>query len=427
MFEEKIRHLRKYTSQLGIPDPEEFMNDFAEPKQIYQKKVRAWVGGRLRSFNLMGVLHCNVYSTGDDPYKGGFRYHPDVTLDRLKVLGLGMTQKTALGDIHFGGAKFGMPIDPRKFSKGDLRVITEEATLEMLCDGILKHDNYVPGPDVNTNAETMFWIYNRAAKLNPLANRANVAAMVTGKPLYCHGCPGREDATSRGLLVLLSEYLEIANRGGSTIAIQGFGNVGMNLAKLINEEFKSFQVNAVSDVSGGIYDKDGLDVKDVLEYYRQRKTFKGYQDDRYELSNPDALLHLPVDFLIPAAMENQITAENVHMVQAKMIIEGGNDAVTPEAQGVLEAIGIPFIPGIAANAGGVTVSYLEWSRNRGQRRHSVNFTEDLRRVHEDLEKIMKSIIRDIHEKHLRENLPLAEAADLLALQRLAQRWQMKHR
>ncbi len=425
MFQEKIVQLREYAAKAGISD-HKFMDDLGEPKMRYENKIRTRVNGTQESFQLMVAFHCNPHSTGARPYKGGLRFHPAVSMDLLCALALDMTEKCALAKLPFGGAKAGIVIDPAKYSQEALRVVTEQAAEQMLRNNLIHPDVYVPGPDMGTNSSTMFWIYNKVAEWNVLARIPNVPAIVTGKPLEYDGCPGREDATSRGLLILLSKYLRLADRGGNTVAIQGFGNVGMNLAKLIDSEFHRFRVNAVSDVNGGIHNESGLDLKEVLAYYAHHKTFKGYQGDRYELPNPEALLHLPVDFLIPAAAENQITEKNAHLIQAGMVVEAGNETTTAAAQRILEDRGMVFIPGIAANVGGVTVSYLEWSRNRGPRRHDVNMDEDLKFVHSQLEKIMTNIIDETYALHRERGCSMAEAAHSLALRNIAKRLQVKH-
>ncbi len=425
MFEEKITQLRKCAEIAGVS--REIVGELSIPKARYELKVRARTKSGNQNFRLMGVLHCNPHSTGARPYKGGLRYHRNVSLDLLSALALDMTEKCALAELPFGGAKFGLVIDPAAYTEDELRTITERATELMMRNNLLHPDIYVPGPDIGTNANTMFWIYNTVAEWNVLARIPNVPAVVTGKPLEYDGCPGRDDATARGLLILLSEHLKLADLGGKSVAIQGFGNVGMNLAKLIASDFYLFRVVAVSDERGAIYNPEGLDVKEVVAHYEANKTLVGYRDNRYALPDPDELLYLPVEFLIPAAIENQIRKDNVGKVRARMVIEAANEAVTPEAQEALREQGVEFIPGIAANAGGVTVSYIEWSRNRGLRRHNVNLADDLQQVHKDLKKIMTNIIGQMwtyRKEH--PNRTLAEAAHVLALENIARRLRTKH-
>lgn len=425
MFQEKIDQLRKYAGRGLISD--KIVDELSEPKKIYATKIRPKInGGHSASVILMGVLHCNPHSTGARPYKGGLRFHPNVSLDLLKTLALDMTEKCALAELPFGGAKFGIAINPSSFNKDDLREIVEKAARQLVLDKMIDPDFYVPGPDVGTNSEMMYWIYNQVAELNKLARLPNVPAVVTGKPVEFDGCPGREDATARGLLLLLNEYLRLAGNKQSEIfvAVQGFGNVGMNLAKLTLEpEFRHFKVAAVSDLGGGVYNKNGLDIQYLTDSYQRGR---GFPADAGTVITNEELFLLPADVLVPAAIENQITEKNAVAIKAKMIVEAANEAVTPAAQEILDGSGVTMIPGIAANAGGVVVSYIEWSRNRGPRRHSVNLEEDLKMVEEQLKKIMTSIISRMHKKHKEEKLSLADSAHALALERISYLLQMKH-
>lgn len=427
MFDEKIVQLRGYAERAGISS--RVMEDLSIMKARHEMKIRVRVSGVQENFQLMLALHCNPHSTGARPYKGGFRFHPKVNMDLLGALALDMTEKCALAKLPFGGAKMGIVIDPTKHTQETLRAVTEQATEQLLRHNLIHPDVYVPGPDVGTNSDTMFWMYNKVAEWNVLARIPNVPAIVTGKPLSHDGCPGRDDATSRGLLVLLQRYLKLAghNKGQYTVAIQGFGNVGMNLAKLIDEEFHLFRVVAVSDVNGGIRNDKGLDFKEIFAYYREHKTFSGYKNDLFSLPSLEYILYTPADILIPAALENQVTEENAHLIFSKLIVEAANEAVTTRAQKILEDKGVAFIPGIAANAGGVTVSYLEWSRNRGTRSHEVDAAEDLRGVHQRLEKIMTNIIEKAFSYSVENKCSIAEAAHVLALRDIATRLQMKHK
>ena len=427
MFDEKIAQLRGYAEKAGISS--KVMEDLSVMKARHEMKIRTRVNGVQENFQLMLGLHCNPHSTGARPYKGGFRFHPKVSMDLLSALALDMTEKCALAKLPFGGAKMGIVIDPTKYTPETLRSVTEQATEQLLRQKLIHPDIYVPGPDVGTNSDTMFWMYNKVAEWNVLAGMPNVPAVVTGKPLSHDGCPGREDATSRGLLLLLQRYLKLSgcNRGSSTVAIQGFGNVGMNIAKLINEEFHGFRVVALSDVAGAIASPEGFNMWDVLRYYGDNKTFAGYENDKFRLKEKEDVLYFPADVLIPAALENQITEKNVHQVQAQLVVEAANEAVTPSAQKILEDRGIIFIPGIAANAGGVTVSYLEWSRNRGTRSHEVDAAEELKVVHQRLEKIMHNIMWKAFSYANEKRCSIAEAAHALALRDIAALLQMKHK
>ena len=432
MFREKICELADYARLGGVSD--ETMEELANPKKRYEVKIRPRLAGKQTSIYVWGSLNCNPHSTGARPYKGGIRFHPAVTPDILDTLGLDMTEKCEIAGLPFGGAKFGVAIDPTKHSKVDLRDLTEKATEQMLRDRILDPDFYVPGPDMGTNSEIMFWMYNKVAEWNSLAKLPNVAAIVTGKPVECDGCPGREDATSRGLLMLLTEYFRLAKipKAGSTLAIQGFGNVGMNIAKLIAEaddlgsSYSQYKVAAVCDIAGGLYNPQGLDISNVLRHYGERKTFADYPNDKADTITPGELLFLPVDILIPAALENQVTEDNAGRISASHICEAANEAVTPTAQPILHENGKIVIPGIIANVGGVTVSYFEWRRNRGERRHAVDYSEDLTWVKTELGKIMTTMINRVYLKSKQTGWSLTAPAHVLALQGIEQKLKMKH-
>ncbi|OGD30499.1 hypothetical protein A2833_03250 [Candidatus Azambacteria bacterium RIFCSPHIGHO2_01_FULL_44_55] len=431
MFAEKVKQIERYAQIAGIPD--KVIDELREPKDICYTKIRPIINGKQESLLLIGVFHCNPYSTGARPFKGGLRYHPGVNLDLMKTLAHGMTEKEALALLPFGGAKFGVPIDPAKQTEDDLRDITEKVAERLLLKNMLGPDIYVPGPDVGTNSTTMFWIYNKVAELNVLAKLPNVAAVVTGKPLDYDGCPGREDATSRGLWIVLKEFLQLASLqlpSKPRIAIQGFGNVGMNLTKLTvdsDAEFDQFSnIAAVSDVNGGIFNGHGLDTQKVLDYYKNHKTFAGFPKEEADQITNSELLLLPVDILIPAAIENQITKENANKIIAPLICEAGNEAITPEAQSILDDRGKIVIPGIAANSGGVVVSYLEWRRNRGERRHIVDTADDFEWVKKELKNIMMNVIISTYRTAAKYRTPLAHGAHIAALENISRQLLVKH-
>lgn len=435
MFKDRLQQLSEYARLGNIP--ESVVAELQAPHDVIKTKIRPKIQGRREEMILIGVLHCNPHSTGARPYKGGIRFHPGVNEDLLTTLALDMTEKCALAELPFGGAKFGVAMDPKKYTEAELREITERVAERGVLMGIFNPDHYVPGPDMNTNSKTMFWIYNRAAELNSQVKMPNVAAVVTGKPVEHDGCPGREDATARGLMILLNKQLTLLGDQCSfdmknpAIAIQGFGNVGMNLALLTLEpEFSHYRIVAISDVSSAVYNPNGLKIAELVDYYKRNKNLAGYAKEASaggtkEITNEELLL-LPVDILIPAAVENQITDQNVDRLQAKMIVEAANEAVTPAAQSVLEEKKILFIPGIAANAGGVVVSYIEWSRNRGMRRHAVDIEEDTKWVRSELKKIMESMVLEIFAKSSSTKLSLAQSAHVLALEKIARKLATKH-
>ncbi|MEW7980739.1 MAG: Glu/Leu/Phe/Val dehydrogenase [Candidatus Sedimenticola endophacoides] len=310
------------------------------------------------TFHGYRVLHNSIMGPG----KGGIRYHPCVNEGEVTALALLMTWKCALMRIPFSGAKGGVACDPKQLSQTELRRITRRFISE-LGDNIGPHTD-IPAPDLYTNAQTMAWIFDTYDMMHPGRNNRPV---VTGKPLELGGSPGREDATARGCLIAAERFLSLAGMpelgglDGARVAIQGFGQVGAHAARLFREAGAS--ITAVSDSQGGIASSDGtsLDVTQVLAWKREHNTVVGMPGTQ-SLTN-QGLLELPCDILIPAAMGNQITQENAPRIQARLVVEAANRPVSPEADDILTARGIPHLPDILANAGGVTVSYFEWVQN----------------------------------------------------------------
>ena len=312
--------------------------------------------GKVRVFAGYRALHNRVRGPG----KGGIRYHPDVNGDEVRALASWMTWKCAVADIPFGGAKGGVVCDPKKLSKDELRRITRRFIAE-LGDTIGPHTD-IPAPDVNTTAETMAWIYDTYDMMHPGENNLPV---VTGKPVAMGGSLGRNEATARGALFATRRAIEqgtvpgLRSLEGARIVIQGYGNAGSIAATLFREA--GAVIVGVSDSTGAIACDDGLDPAEVSRHKRQTGSVVGLTGTK-NLSNAE-LLHLPCDVLIPAAFENQVRADNVAGVDAKMIVEAANGPTTPAADRELFGRGIPVIPDILANCGGVTVSYFEWVQN----------------------------------------------------------------
>ncbi len=332
--------------------------------------------GEVRNFVGYRVLHNNVRGPG----KGGIRYHPAVTLDEVRALASWMTWKCAVIDVPFGGAKGGIICDPKKLTKSDLRRITRRFISD-LGDNIGPHTD-IPAPDVNTNAGTMAWIFDTFDMLHPGENNRPV---VTGKPVDMGGSLGRREATARGCLFCTQRALErglvpgLTTLEGATVAIQGFGNAGSIAAELYAQA--GARVIAVSDTRGGIAVETGLDVEQVIAHKRETGSVTDFPGSS-PLSN-DELLGLPCDILIPAALENQIRADNVAGVNARLIAEAANGPTTPAADRNLLERGIPVLPDILANSGGVCVSYFEWVQN------IENEQWELERVDGKLEKKMR--------------------------------------
>jgi glutamate dehydrogenase (NAD(P)+) len=312
--------------------------------------------GSVRTFAGYRVLHSRVRGPG----KGGIRYHPDVTEDEVRALASWMTWKCAVADIPFGGAKGGVVCDPKQLSKNDLRKITRRFIAE-LGDNIGPHTD-IPAPDVNTDGNTMAWIYDTYQMMHPGENNLPV---VTGKPLGIGGSLGRREATAQGALFVTQRALTrgivpgLSSVAGARVAIQGFGNAGSIAAELFAAA--GARIVAVSDSQGGIHAPGGLDIQAVLAHKQQTGSVIGFPGAE-AVSNAE-LLTLPCEILIPAALENQIRQDNASAIQAKLVVEAANGPTTPGADRILFGRGIPVLPDILANSGGVTVSYFEWVQN----------------------------------------------------------------
>jgi glutamate dehydrogenase (NAD(P)+) len=312
--------------------------------------------GRVRTFTGYRVLHSRVRGPG----KGGIRYHPDVTLDEIRALATWMTWKCAVIDVPFGGAKGGVRCNPKELSEGDLRKITRRFVADL--DGLIGPHTDIPAPDVYTNARTMAWIYDTYDMTHPGRNNLPV---VTGKPLDIGGSHGRNEATARGCLFACQRALArglvpgLADVRGARVAIQGFGNAGGIAARLFHEA--GARVTAVSDSGGGAWREGGLDPAEAAAHKARTGTVAGLEATR-PVTNEE-LLELECDVLIPAALENQIRRDNAPRVQARLVCEAANGPTTPAADRALFQRGIPVLPDILANAGGVCVSYFEWVQN----------------------------------------------------------------
>ncbi len=337
------------------------------------------------------------------PYKGGLRYHPSVDEDHATALANLMTWKTAVVDVPFGGGKGGINCDPDKLTEGELYDITVAFVGQI--KEVIGPSLDVPAPDVNTNAKIMGWImdeYSKYAGFSP--------GVVTGKPLHLFGSDGREEATGRGVMYVLEEVLE--DRGKSiadvTVALQGFGNVGSNAARLIAE--KGAKIIAVGDHLGGVTSEDGLDVPALIEWASEHRTVKGFPGG--DAFDSPQVLGWDVDVLIPAALEDAIDEDNVDDVKADIIIEAANGPTTPAADEALRERGVTIEPDILANAGGVTVSYFEWVQNIQR------FRWELERITSELEKIMRRSYRAVRDVANEKGTDLRTAAFVLAIQRV---------
>ena len=337
------------------------------------------------------------------PFKGGIRYHQHVDIEEVRSLATLMTWKTSLLDIPYGGGKGGIGVDPSKYSKTELERMSRN--FFRAIDPIIGVNIDIPAPDVNTNAQVMSWFMDEYSQTH-----GYTPAIVTGKPLELGGSEGREAATGRGTAVITRETADKwgVDLKNSKVVIQGFGNVGSYAAKFLHEY--GCKIIGVSDVTGGLYDPDGLDVPSLFEHNSQNRTIDGFNQGK-KISN-DELLALECDFMIPAALGSAINKSNVDSLNCKVIIEAANGPVTGDAANKLWDRKIGIIPDILTNAGGVTVSYFEWVQNLQQ----FKWTED--DVNEKLETKMVQAFNEVFELREKNNVPMRIASFMVAIDRV---------
>lgn len=338
------------------------------------------------------------------PFKGGLRYHPDVNREEVMGLAMWMTWKCAVVDLPFGGAKGGVNVDPKDLSEDETERLTRRLTNELR--NVIGPQTDIPAPDMGTDAQTMSWIMDTYS----VQEAETTSAVVTGKPTAVGGSEGREEAPGRSVAIIGREVLEYYDYpiSGSTVAVQGFGSVGANAARLLDEWGAT--VVAVSDVNGAAYDPTGLDTRSIPSHEQEPEAVTEYAEET--ISN-EALLELDVDLLVPAAIGNVITEENAHDVQADLIVEGANGPTTFVADSILEERGIEVVPDILANAGGVTVSYFEWVQDINHR------TWSLDRVNEELESVMIEAWDAVRQEVETRDVTWRDAAYVVALSRIA--------
>ena len=373
------------------------------PKRVLEVSVPTKMdNGQVKVFSGFRVQH----NVARGPAKGGIRYHPNVTLDEVKALATWMTWKTATVNIPYGGAKGGVICDPKRMSKGELERMTRRFTSEILP--IIGPEQDIPAPDVYTDAQTMAWIMDTYS----MTKGYSTLGVVTGKPLSLGGSEGRNEATARGCLVVCEEACKVKkiNLRGASVAIQGFGNAGSLAAKLFTE--KKARVVAISDSRGGVFNSRGIDPLKAMRYKERSGTVVGMPGTS-RISNDD-LLTMKCDILIPAALENSITLNNVDMIKARIVAEAANGPTTPHADEVLARKGIMLLPDILANAGGVTVSYFEWVQDLQ------GFFWSEEEVNAKLETVMRRAFREVHETMRKHRTHMRTGAYVLAVGRVAE-------
>jgi glutamate dehydrogenase (NAD(P)+) len=412
-FETAQAQLRRVAKMLGLDDG--MTEVLAHPKREFTVNFPVRMdNGTIRVFTGHRVQH----NEARGPLKGGLRYSPMVTLDEVKALAMWMTWKCAVVNLPYGGAKGGVVVDPKELSDAELERMTRRYAAEMNI--LIGPEKDVPAPDLGTDARIMAWIMDTYS----MQQGHSVPGVVTGKPVGVGGSRGRAEATGRGVLYITQEVCRARGMSldGATVAIQGFGNVGSVTARLLHEA--GARVVAISDSRIAIHNETGLDIE---AFYRRRKAGGFIGDhpvhgidsepreglDHVDITNEE-LLTLPVDILIPAALEGQITEENAGRVQAKTIIEAANGPVTDAADTILNERGVYVVPDILANAGGVVVSYFEWVQDL----QSFFWEED--EVDERLQRIMSKAFAEVAAVAQGRRLTLREAAYIVALQRVVE-------
>jgi glutamate dehydrogenase/leucine dehydrogenase len=358
--------------------------------------------GHIHRFEAYRVQHSSVRG----PAKGGIRFHPQVTLDEVKALATWMTWKCAVVNIPFGGGKGGITCDPKHMSQGELERMTRRYTSAILP--LIGPEQDIPAPDVYTNSQTMAWIMDTYS----MTKGYPIPGVVTGKPISLGGSLGRNEATGRGVFYTIQcacDYLNMSLQD-ATVAVQGFGNAGSIAAQLLHAA--GAKVIAVSDSTGCVYNKDGLNIPELIHMKALCGHVEGFPES--EAISPAELLALKCDILVPAALENTIREDNADAVRARIIAEAANGPLTPAADRILQSKGVFIIPDILCNAGGVTVSYFEWVQDEQ------HLFWDAQDVYNRLERVMKTSFRDVLKINQEQKAPMRIAANMLGIGRVAE-------
>ncbi|GCC50713.1 Glu/Leu/Phe/Val dehydrogenase [Chryseotalea sanaruensis] len=406
-FEAMMSRFKVASEKLGLE--EEVYNVLKNPaKQVIVSLPITMDSGHIQVFEGYRVIHSTILG----PSKGGIRYDEHVNIDEVKALAAWMTWKCAVVDIPYGGAKGGITCNPRTMSAGEIERLTRAYTSAMI--DIFGPDKDIPAPDMGTGPREMAWLMDEYSKTQGMT----VNAVVTGKPIVMGGSLGRTEATGRGVMVTAlaaMEKLKI-NPYKATCAVQGFGNVGSWAARLLHE--RGLIIQAISDVSGAYYNEKGIDIEKAVAYRDMNKGSLAGFTEASMISNDD-LLTLPVDVLVPAAMEDQITATNAPHIRAKLIVEGANGPTSSKADAIINEKGIMVVPDILANAGGVTVSYFEWVQNR----LGYKWTAD--RVNRRSDRIMKDAFNNVYKTSQDYKVPMRIAAYMVAIDKVAKTYKYR--
>lgn len=400
-FENVMKQFDQAAAKLNIdPGLLEFIK-YPRKSTIVKLPVRM-DDGKFKMFTGYRVQHSIVRG----PAKGGIRYHPDVTLDEVQALAAWMTWKCAVVNIPYGGGKGGIACDPGEMSEGELERLTRRYTAALYDS--LGPEKDVPAPDVNTDARTMAWIMDTYS----MHSQHTVTSVVTGKPVVIGGSLGRREATGGGVVISIREALKHLRLSpeDTTASVQGFGNVGSVAARHLQR--LGVRVTYVCDVFGGLHNPEGIDIDALIDYVRQSRKVIGFPGA--EPFDRNEILYADVDILVPAALENQITAENASDIKARIIAEGANGPVTPDADEILVDRGIFVIPDILCNAGGVTVSYFEWVQDR------MGFFWTIEEVNARLEQFITRAFNDVLKVAVENEVHMRIAAFMVAIQRVVE-------
>ena len=401
-FESMMSRFSVAAKHLGLN--EETYNVLKSPdKQVIINIPITMDDGSIQVFEAYRVIHNNVLG----PSKGGVRFDPNVNLDEVKALAAWMTWKCAVVDIPFGGAKGGICCNPRQMSSGEIERLARAYTTSLY--DVFGPDTDIPAPDMGTGAREMAWMMDQYSRNSGMT----VNGVVTGKPGVLGGSAGRVEATGRGVMVSALSAMEKLkiNPYNSTVAVQGFGNVGSHAALLLEE--RGAKIVAISDITGAYYNKNGIDIKKAVEYRLDNKGVMDGFGGAEKMKDANDILTLEVDVLVPAALEDVITIRNAEKIKAKLIVEGANGPTSAKADDIIAEKGISVVPDILANAGGVTVSYFEWVQNR----LGYKWTKD--RVNRRSDRIMKSAFENVYKTALKYNVTLRIAAYIVAIEKVA--------
>ena len=404
-FENALKQFDKAAKVLKLSQNQITM--IKEPRRVTEVNLPVSMdNGDIRLFKGFRVQHSIVRG----PAKGGIRFHQDVNVDEVKALAFWMTYKCAVVNVPFGGGKGGVVVDPKELSKAELERLARRYFAEL--EDVFGPDRDIPAPDINTNPQIMSWMFDTYS----MHAKKHTPAVITGKPIEIGGSAGRTEATAQGMFYCVREavkYMDFALEN-ATVAIQGFGNAGSFAARLLSEA--GAKIVAISDVTGAYYNPKGINVNVAINTCQGNPTWslEGLGDNFpvEKIEDPMQLLELEVDILIPAALENQITEDNADRIRAKLIGECANGPITVEADDILDKKNIIRIPDILCNAGGVTVSYLEWVQNR------MGYYWDKQRVNEDLERIMVQAFNEVWSTHETYGVNNRVAAFINAIQRV---------